>query len=279
MLKKIFFFILSITISYNAVSDLYADETINSWQKIKGDVEKSTVTEKVYIDNIHIQTYKGQTGLWRKIESGTDISALARPYQADEELLVSINELPKNSRKIYNIRWVFIPFSAHYLTELEKSGITRLTLDVTVSEYIWPIEGIRITSRLGKRWGKFHPGLDIAAATGTLVLAAMDGEVSESRYFGDYGNAVLLNNSDSYVSIYAHLSETLVKKGDKVKKGQVIGYSGSSGHSTGPHLHFEVRFLSLVLNPEVFLPEFKESIYAFIPKELNEFITENLTEQ
>jgi len=266
MKKGIFF--IGLFVSLMGQGGLYAEDALNSWQKVRAEVESSATPEKVYIDNIQVQSYQGQTGIWKHVTPGLDLATMAANYQADIDQIISLNNLPKNTRKIYSTMWLFFPFSETYVKELEKNGINRLSLDVYANEYIWPIEGVRITSRLGQRWGKFHPGLDIAAAQGSLVLAAMDGEVTESKYFGDYGNAVVINNNASYVTIYAHLSVLLVKKGDRVKKGQVIAYSGNSGHSTGPHLHFEVRYMTVVLNPEVFLPMFRESIYALARKEL-----------
>ncbi|MDH4262719.1 MAG: M23 family metallopeptidase [Spirochaetia bacterium] len=266
--KEIFFILISIISFIFNKSELYAEDAINSWQKVKYEVETYSTTEKVFIDNSEIQTYQGMTGIWKKVSPGLDLSTFVVAYQASIDEIISINNLPANSKKIYSTMWLFIPYSQNYIHELEKKGINRLSVDVLINEYIWPIEGIRITSRLGKRWGKFHPGIDIAASLGTMVLAAMDGEVTESKYFGDYGNAVMVNNNSSYLTIYAHLSQILVKKGDKVRKGQLIGFSGNSGHSTGPHLHFEVRYLSVVLNPEVFLPMFKESIYTFARKDI-----------
>jgi hypothetical protein len=280
MQKKIIIYILSFFVyEFNVNSRLFAQDAINSWQKVKYEVENYSAIEKVNIDNIYLQTYQSQTGIWKKVAPGFDLNSLVGTYQSDVDQVILINNLPKNSRKVYSTMWIFVPFSIKYINELEKKGISRLTLNVTGNEYIWPIEGSQITSRLGKRWGKFHPGIDIAAPLGTMVLAAMDGEVGESKYFGDYGNAIIINNNTSYVTIYAHLSDLLVKKGDRVKKGQLIGFSGSSGHSTGPHLHFEVRYMSVVLNPEVFLPMFKESIYAFVRKDSESIINENRTEE
>jgi len=261
-MKGKFILILIVIFSINFGKSLVAEDSINTWQKVKFEFEKSTLREKAYIDNIYIQTYQGQAGIWKKVTSGTDLTALAKPYSSSIEQIISVNDLPKNSLAVYAARWIFIPYSEQYLKELEKNGISRITWDVSVNEYIWPIDGLRITSRLGQRLGKFHPGIDIAAHPGTLVLAAMDGEISESKYLGDYGNAVIIKHNDSYVTIYGHLAETLVKKGDKVKKGQVVGFSGNTGHSTGPHLHFEVRYASIILNPEVFMPMFKEDIYV-----------------
>lgn len=96
---------------------------------------------------------------------------------------------------------------------------------------------------------KFHEGLDFAAATGTPVFATADGEVEIAKREVGYGNCIDINHGYNYLTRYAHLSEILVKEGEKVKRGQMIGKVGSTGKSTGPHLHYEVRFKGEAQNP------------------------------
>lgn len=96
---------------------------------------------------------------------------------------------------------------------------------------------------------KFHEGLDFAASTGTPVFATGDGEVSLAQREAGYGNCVDIEHGYNYLSRYAHLSEISVKAGDKVKRGQLIGKVGSTGKSTGPHLHYEVRLKDVPQNP------------------------------
>lgn len=96
---------------------------------------------------------------------------------------------------------------------------------------------------------KFHEGLDFAASTGTPVFATADGKVEIARRQAGYGNCIDLNHGFNYLSRYAHLSQILVKEGESVKRGQLIGRVGSTGKSTGPHLHYEVRFKDEPQNP------------------------------
>lgn len=96
---------------------------------------------------------------------------------------------------------------------------------------------------------KFHEGLDFAASTGTDVFATADGNVSVARRAAGYGNCIDIDHGYNYMSRYAHLSEILVKEGEPVKRGQLIGKVGSTGKSTGPHLHYEVRFKNEPQNP------------------------------
>ncbi len=96
---------------------------------------------------------------------------------------------------------------------------------------------------------KFHEGLDFAARTGTPVFATAEGTVAVAERTGGYGNCVDISHGFNYLTRYAHLSEILVKAGQKVKRGEMIGRVGSTGKSTGPHLHYEVRFKNEPQNP------------------------------
>jgi murein DD-endopeptidase MepM/ murein hydrolase activator NlpD len=95
----------------------------------------------------------------------------------------------------------------------------------------------------------FHPGLDISADKGTPVYATADGVVDLTSWIGPYGNLIVLNHSFGITTRYGHLSRFLVKPGQKVKKGQMIGYVGATGRATGPHLHYEVTINGRLLNP------------------------------
>lgn len=96
---------------------------------------------------------------------------------------------------------------------------------------------------------RFHEGLDFAAPSGTEVYATADGIVEIADRKGGYGNMIDITHGYNYVTRYAHLSKIIVSEGDEVKRGQLIGYVGSTGKSTGPHLHYEVRFKDEPQNP------------------------------
>ena len=123
----------------------------------------------------------------------------------------------------------------------------------SASGFIWPLRGT-ITSEYGPRWGGFHSGIDIADPAGTPVAASKDGIVAFSGWMDGYGNFVLVDHGDGYVTGYAHNSRLAVAKGDAVDQGQVIAYVGSTGRSTGNHLHFEVRVGGSPRNPREYLP-------------------------
>jgi murein DD-endopeptidase MepM/ murein hydrolase activator NlpD len=136
----------------------------------------------------------------------------------------------------------------------KSSGITR-TGQLTFG---WPVTG-KITSAFGNRLHpvlrkyRYHSGIDIAVKSGTLVKASEDGVVLSSGWLGGYGKAIILDHGQGYSTLYGHNSTLLLSAGAKVTKGQVIAYSGSTGLSTGPHVHFEIRLKGTPVDPTRYL--------------------------
>jgi murein DD-endopeptidase MepM/ murein hydrolase activator NlpD len=120
-----------------------------------------------------------------------------------------------------------------------------------------PIDGARLSSGFGMRrhpilgYSKLHAGVDFAAPRGTPIYAAGDGTVKRANYFGSFGNYVLIRHANGYETAYAHLNGFArgIKAGTRVRQGQVIGYVGTTGRSTGPHLHYEVHVNGKKMNP------------------------------
>ena len=110
-----------------------------------------------------------------------------------------------------------------------------------------------ISSPFGTRWGKMHKGIDIAASFGANINAALDGTISYAGWESGYGNVIKIDHGKAVETTYAHCSVIVVKKGEAVKKGEKIGEVGSTGHSTGPHLHFEVRENGEPKNPQKYI--------------------------
>jgi murein DD-endopeptidase MepM/ murein hydrolase activator NlpD len=126
---------------------------------------------------------------------------------------------------------------------------TKQTPSLGTGSLVYPVAGV-LTSDFGERWGSFHPGIDIAAPTGTPVLAADSGIVVFADWSGNYGNLLKVDHGGGrMVTWYGHFSRFAVSVGDKVDKGQVIGYVGNTGFSTGPHLHYEVHTNGDAVNP------------------------------
>lgn len=119
----------------------------------------------------------------------------------------------------------------------------------------WPVDVGVVSSEFGERWGKPHKGIDIAGDAGDPVYAVADADVI---YAGDglrgYGNVVILRHDSKMTSLYAHNRELKVHQGDHVTQGTLISLLGNTGHSTGPHVHFEIREGDTAVNPRSLLP-------------------------
>lgn len=123
----------------------------------------------------------------------------------------------------------------------------------------WPLPGGHISSYFGARKRDFHDGIDIKASAGTPIYSAGDGKViyCGSRVRG-YGNLIIVRHSRDFATVYAHNRKNLIKTGDLVRKGQILGLVGSTGKATGPHLHFEIRYRELPVDPLEYLPQKSE---------------------
>ncbi|HEU5457588.1 MAG TPA: M23 family metallopeptidase [Terracidiphilus sp.] len=123
---------------------------------------------------------------------------------------------------------------------------------------LWPIEG-RVASSFGEREdplngeGAFHPGVDIDAAYGSPVRATADGDVVHAGTANGYGREIILDHGHDLTTLYGHMSALAVVPGQHVVRGQIIGYVGESGRTTGPHLHYEVRVHNVPVNPHKYL--------------------------
>jgi len=173
--------------------------------------------------------------------------ALEELKARETEYEKQIEELEKSSRELE----VMIQKK---MAERQKAGI-KATGSGT---YIWPLHG-RLTSPYGvyrrRMRGRRHTGIDIAAPYGTPVVAADAGEVIFSGWWDGYGKAIVIDHGRGKATVYAHFSRLIPSVGATVAKGQTIGLVGSTGYSTGPHLHFEVRKNGTPINPMQFLPK------------------------
>jgi murein DD-endopeptidase MepM/ murein hydrolase activator NlpD len=153
-------------------------------------------------------------------------------------------------RRPANGQWVFIP-QKNGMIATNTGVIQNPELYIEKGELSWPVPSSRkISSRFGKRWGKKHEGIDIPARKGTHIVAVNFGVVVHSgKGLGGYGNTTVIAHENGFFSIYAHAQKNYTKRGQKVHKGQVIATVGTSGRSTGPHLHFELRHDSKALDP------------------------------
>ena len=165
-----------------------------------------------------------------------------------EELVKEEEELEKKLQKIAAQKTAASSDSNNLVNSNSSSTV--------ISNGSWPVPGYsRVSSPFGYRIHpvlgikKLHTGIDIPAPTGTPTVAVSSGTVIYSGVQGSYGNTVMIQHDNGLVSLYAHNSSLVVKVGDQVKKGQVVAKIGSTGRSTGPHLHFEIRVNGTAQNP------------------------------
>lgn len=138
------------------------------------------------------------------------------------------------------------------VTKIVAKG-TKIVPARGTGRFLWPANGGRISSGFGYRWGSLHAGIDIAGASNKSIMAADAGVVESAGWNGGYGNCIIIDHRNGYKTLYGHLSSIKVSEGQKVGKGQVIGVMGSTGHSTGVHLHFEVIKNGTKVNPLPYL--------------------------
>lgn len=142
---------------------------------------------------------------------------------------------------------------AHHSHPSTPSGAGRSVSNVTSSAgWIWPTRG-RISSHYGTRNGRMHHGIDVAAPTGTRIVAGRGGLVTHAGWADGYGNVVYIDHGGGWTSRYAHMSSVGCSRGQRVSQGQTIGRVGSTGRSSGPHLHFEIRVNGQSRNPYGYL--------------------------
>lgn len=127
------------------------------------------------------------------------------------------------------------------------------SLGTSSQGFIWPLNG-PVTSGYGYRWGRLHAGIDIGGYTGQPIVSAKSGVVIEAGSMGGYGNATIIDHGGGIATLYGHQTSISVSVGERVSQGEVIGTVGSTGYSTGPHLHFEVRVNGSPQNPLNYLP-------------------------
>ena len=207
-------------------------------------------------------------GTWHLVEAGETSVSIAKRAGIPLEDLLEINGLRRNDA-LEPGRPVFLFGNIGGLPQTGTSQPSNAGGAETAPGFgplpgngsailRWPVAAPRLSSRFGKRWGKPHEGIDMAAPIGTSVLAASAGIVI---YSGDqvrgYGNMVVVKHADDLSTVYAHNSVLLAHAGERVTAGQEIARVGDTGRSTAPHLHFEVRLKEVPQDPLQFLPALK----------------------
>ena len=204
--------------------------------EIKGNVEAKEVIAAATVINNSNDMLQGQTKVQKEGKNGLkiinkQIAIQNRRTVGEQVISESIVEKPENKIILKGIK----------------------TSNTSVVPVFSTLSRGTITSNFGERWGKMHNGIDIGAPTGTPIYASMEGVVSYAKWEDGYGKVIKIEHSGKIETIYGHCSVISVREGQKIKSGQQIGKVGSTGRSTGPHLHFEVRLAGTPINPVPYL--------------------------
>lgn len=208
-------------------------------------------------------TFPSVDGIVYKIKGGETLWDLSNLYKVSSEEIIAANKL-ENPDKLKLDQTIIIPKAEKFLaleattssssktSSSTKKSTTSKTTTVALNRGARPASG-SISSNFGERWGRDHNGVDIASPTGTNIYAYQSGKVTFSGWKNGYGNVVIISHGNGMETYYGHCSKLLVKAGQSVEKGQHIAEVGSTGRSTGPHLHFEVRKGGTPINPMPYL--------------------------
>lgn len=218
--------------------------------KVEGE-EKCTVDTLEEAQNIVDSVNEKQKGFTN--QAAVEIEEkVVMEYKNTEDIEVAITDiidpLQKENDEIIKKR-VLLSSSksvSKEVTDMLKDSLYELNFEK-------PLKTGVITSRYGWRSSGYHYGLDIGAPTGTPIYASESGTVTYSAWCGNYGYLIKVKHEGGYETYYAHCSKLVSKVGSEVNKGDVIAYVGSTGRSTGPHLHLEVRYNGKTLDPEIFV--------------------------
>jgi len=167
-------------------------------------------------------------------------SALTNTRETREEYLHEVDSLLAQSAAL-----------AERIRGAQDNGSTT-SGEPSAAGFIWPCDGV-VVSGFGMRWGRMHEGIDIGCAYGTPNRAAAAGTVIYAGWLGGYGNLVVVDHGNGLSTAYAHASSILVSVGQSVSQGQTVSLVGSTGNSSGPHLHFEVRVNGVAVDPLPYL--------------------------
>ncbi|NOX97873.1 MAG: peptidoglycan DD-metalloendopeptidase family protein [Nitrospirae bacterium] len=190
------------------------------------------------------------SGVYHQVKRGEYLGRIARTYKVDMKTIMTANRL-SDPNKLRVGQRLFIP-GAKKVLGVDTYRTSAVSLKK--NSFIWPVNSKRVTSSYGMRNGRQHKGIDIAASKGARIVASQSGTVVYAGTLSGYGEVIIIDHHNGHSTIYAHNSLNLVKVDDQVRQRQVIGRVGSTGRSTGPHLHFEIRKGYQTVNPLDYLP-------------------------
>ncbi len=188
-----------------------------------------------------------KSGKYVLLQKEDSYETLAKEFEIPIFMIKKANE----GKKLEPGTWFYIPQMKGVIGTLATADLVRA---LSSGDLQWPVPITKtISSGYGGRWGKEHKGIDIPAPVGSPFLSIDDGEVVYAgNELSGFGNLTVISHDYGIFSVYGHANKLLTQKGDKVKRGQVIGEVGNTGVSTGPHLHLEVRWQGQPMDPETF---------------------------
>ena len=152
---------------------------------------------------------------------------------------------------VFDVHWNETQTNPYGIEQSNLPSQWSIWLVDSLDQYHCPFQGtVHYRGKFGVRRGRRHQGVDLPLKTGDPIYAAFTGKVRMSKYFGAFGNLVVIRHDNGLETFYAHLSKRSVEVGDWVNAGDVIGLGGSTGRSTGPHLHFETRYNGFAFDPQ-----------------------------
>ena len=197
-------------------------------------------------------------GNYHVVKPGETLYRIAKSYDLAYEDLAGANDL-RDPHRIFVGQKLRSPGREQPLRQTDTAVGSRPPEPAEPAAdggnvFLWPVSG-SLNSGFGPRGSGFHDGVDISAPEGTPIRAVEQGEVIYSDQLRGYGNMVIIRHSGGIVSVYAHNQLNLVREGQQVGRGEIIGRVGSTGRVTGPHLHFEIRKNNLAQDPLLYLPQ------------------------
>lgn len=255
---------------YNSIEKKYEEDGV----KVTKYLPNNPLTEKTYVKESFVEKFDNKKLIEEQLKKDYTIYQILVNNEAQfytktkEEADTLVSELKNEVKESTNIK--VEPLIVQDLSllntkeEIEETKKTTIEKNKKVTSrsstsrrtnptYIWPTISKTITSKFGGRSSGYHTGLDIAVNSNSPVYTVKEGTVLMSCWNGNYGYQVKIKHSNGVITTYAHNSKLLVKKGQNVVQGQIIARSGSTGNSTGPHLHIEFIINGQFVNPQKYI--------------------------
>jgi len=206
-------------------------------------------------------------GVYHTVGKNENIITISNLYGLDPSVLRNENQIPEDVSELDEGMTIFIP-GAHEIFKYEEKKIEddpvetdkpemipsekQVDYDETAVTFTWPASG-KVIVPFGGEFENRNEGIDIELAEGTEVRSAADGKVLFSASHGGFGNMVIIQHNERFISVYAHLQVNVAKEGQMIKQGELVGFSGMTGVASTPRLHFEIREYSKPVDPGKYL--------------------------